>query len=565
MAETGNVHPQQRPAGAPLQARFEQAVALHEQGHLAAAERIYRDILRQQPQHIGAMHLLGVIALRTGHSEQGAELIKKAVALNPNNAVAHCNLATAMVKLKRPAEALASCDQAIALKPDLAEAHYNRADILLNLKRPEEALASCDQAIALKPDLAEAHLNRGNALNDLERPAEALSSYDQAIALKPDYAAAFFNRGIALGRLRRLNDALASYDQAIALRPDDAEAYSNRGNVLKSLRRPAEAVASFDKAIALKPDYAHAYWNQSLCLMMLGRFEQGWRQFEWRKQSDKQFAARSFAQPLWRGQDDIGGKTLFIWWEQGIGDTIQFSRYARLAEARGAKVIMSVHHTLRGLLGQISPTIEIIGPDEAPAGFDYHCPLLSLPLAFGTTLATIPPPQPYLQADQALKATWAARLPAKTRSRIGLVWSGKADHTNDLNRSIELQHVLPMLSRDADWICLQKEIRANDLAVLRNSGRVAFFGDDLKNFSDTAALLDLMDLVVTVDTSVAHLAGAMGKPVWILLPFSPDWRWLLERDDSPWYPTARLFRQPEIGNWPAVVARVANELRSVID
>ena len=565
MPETGDVQPQaQKPAGVALQARFEQASALHQQGKLAEAERIYREILWQQPQHFGALHLLGVIALQTRHMERAAELIGKAIALKPDFAEAHFNRGNALRDLRRHEEALASYNTAIALKPDFAEAHNNRGNALSNIKRPEEALASYDKAIALKSDFAEAYSNRGMALEDLQRPEEALASYDKAIALKPDFALGYFNRGVALQELNRPEEALASYDEAIALKPDYAEAYSNRGVALGKLKRYADALASYDKAIALKPDFAEAYWNQSLCLLLLGRFEQGWRLYEWRKRRDEPVAARSFPQPLWLGQQDIAGKTLLLWWEQGFGDTIQFCRYGKLAEARGAKVIMSVQQSLLKLLKQISPTIEIINADEVPSDFDYHCPLLSLPLAFATTLATIPTQRQYLKADEELRLAWAARLPPTTKPRIGLVWSGTTIHKNDHNRTIDLQQFLPILRADADWICLQNEVRDKDLAVLRQFGRIAFFGDELRDFSDTAALLDLMDLVVTVDTSVAHLAGAMGKPVWILLPYNPDWRWLLDRDDSPWYPSARLLRQPQLGNWAAVIDRVGNELRPMI-
>ncbi len=299
-------------------------------------------------------------------------------------------------------------------------------------------------------------------------------------------------------------------------------------------------------------------------MLLLGRFEQGWRQFEWRKKCGGPIAARCYPQPLWLGEEDIAGKTLFIWCEQGLGDTIQFCRYAKLAEARNAKVIMSVQEPLRGLLKQISPTIQIINQGEVPTDFDYHCPLLSLPLAFRTTLETIPAELQYLKADEELRVAWAARLSPKTKPRLGLVWSGRTTHPNDHNRSIELEQFIPILGSHLDWICLQKEIREKDLALLRQLGHIAFFGDELRDFSDTTALLTQMDLVVTVDTSVAHLAGAMGKPVWLLLPYDPDWRWLLDRDDSPWYPSARLFRQQEIGNWAAVIDQVANELRSAI-
>ena len=599
MPDAGDAQPQaQKAAAVALHAKFEQASALHQQGKLADAERICGEVLQQQPNHIATLHLLGVIALQTRRTERAIELFEraialkpdfaaayidrgnalsdlkrfadalasydKAIALKPDFAMAHNNRGNALLNLMRPAEALASYDKAIALEPDFAMAHNNRGNALLDLKRPADALASCDQAIALQPDFAIAHSSRGNALRKLGRPADALASHDQAIALEPDFAMAHNNRGNALLKLARPVEALASCDQAIALSPDLAIAYYNRGNALQDLKRPADALASYDKAIALKPDFAEAYWNQSLCLLLLGRFEQGWRLYEWRKRHNEPVATRSFAQPLWLGEQDIAGKTLFIWWEQGLGDTIQFCRYAKLVEAHGAKVIMSVQQPLRGLLKQISPTIEIINADEVPSDFDYHCPLLSLPLAFRTTLETIPAQQQYLKADAELRIAWSARLPPKTKPRIGVVWSGRNDHKNDRNRSIELQQLLPILSSDADWICLQKEVREKDLAALRRLGRIAFFGDELRDFGDTAALLDLMDLVITVDTSVTHLAGAMGKPAWVLLPYIPDWRWLLDRDDSPWYPSARLFRQQQAGNWAEVIDRVGNELRSVI-
>jgi len=382
-------------------------------------------------------------------------------------------------------------------------------------------------------------------------------------SLKPDYAEAHNNRGNALRALNRPMEALASYDKTIALKPDYAEAHNNRGNVLLDLKRPEEALISYDKAIALKPNDAGAHFNQSLCLLLLGRFEQGWRQYEWRKKRDEPIAARPYPQPLWLGNENIAGKTLFLWWEQGFGDTIQFCRYANLVEARGAKVIISVQQPLHRLLQQISPTILVINQNETPTYFDYHCPLLSLPLAFRTSLETIPAQAQRLKADDALRSTWSARLPPKTKPRIGVVWRGGTIHKNDHNRSIELGQFLTIVGADADWVCLQKEIRDTDAAVFHEDSRIAFFGDDLKDFSDTAALLDLMDLVITVDTSVAHLAGAMGKPVWVLLPYNPDWRWQLDRNDSPWYPSARLFRQPEIGNWTAVLDEVKSELRSI--
>jgi len=701
MSKRGGFRPQaQNPTTAALQAKFKEGLALHQQGKLADAERIYEEVLQRQPNHFDALHLLGVIARQTGRPERAVELIRKAIGLNakvaaahsnlgnalknlkrleealasydraialkPDFAEAHCDRGNALMELKRPEDALASYDRAIALKPDYAEAYYNRSialtdlkrleaalasydraialkpdyaeahnnrgnalknlrrleealasydraialkpdyaeahnnrgnalkdlkrpeealasydkaielkpdyaeehnnrgNALMELKRPEEALASYDRAIALKPGFAEARCNRGNALMELKRPEEALSSYDRAIALKPDFAEARCNRGNALMELKRPEEALSSYDRAIALKPDFAEAHCNRGNALKDLKRPEEALASYDSAIALKPDYAEAHWNQSLCMLLMGRFEQGLRQYEWRKKLDEPLGLRSYPQPLWLGEENITDKILFVYWEQGLGDTIQFCRYVKLVEARGAKVIMSVQQPLRGLLKQISPTIQIIGPNEAPTDFDYHCPLLSLPLALGTTLETIPAERQYIKADEELRSVWSVRLPPRTKPRIGLVWSGGTVYKSDHNRSTELKTFLPILSTDADWICLQKEVKQKDLAVLRQVSGITYFGDDVGDFSNTAALLDLMDLVITTDTNIPHLAGAMGKPVWILLSYNPDWRWLLDRNDSPWYRSARLFRQQQIGNWVGVIDQVKSELRSAI-
>jgi len=658
--------PAQNPAASALPAAFDRALALHRQGRLAAAERIYGDVLQSQPDHFDALHLLGVVALQTGRPERAAALISMALSLNGKIAAAHVNLGAALRDLQRPLDALASFDNAITLKPDDADAYYNRGNALGDLQRHAEAVASYDQAIALKPDYALALFSRGNALRELKRPADALASYDRAIGLQPDYAPALLSRGntlqelkrpadalasydkaISLGpedaeghfgrgnvlrELKRHADALASYDRAIALRPNHAQAYFNRGNALRDLGRPEEALASYQRAIALRPNHAEAYYNcgaalvdlrrhqdaivcyeraialrpdyvaahnnrgaalaelnrveeaiasydraialqpyhaeahlnRSYCLLQLGRFEQGWREHEWRIKLSEPVAVRSDPQPLWLGDEDIADKTLFIYWEQGLGDTIQFSRYVKLVQARGARVVMSVQRPLVGLLTQLGPAIGVVGPREVPAEYDYRCPLLSLPLALRTTLATIPAEPCYLAADARLRAAWSARLAPKRRPRIGIAWSGSTRHKNDRNRSMGFDQLLPLLGVDADWICLQTEIREKDDGALRQDGRIVFFGDDLRDFSDTAALVDLMDLVITIDTSVAHLAGAMGKPAWILLPFSPDWRWLLDRQDTPWYPSARLFRQRQIGDWASVVERVRSDLRSAI-
>ncbi len=399
MPETGNAEPQaQHPAAIALRARFAQAMALHRQGNLADAERLYREVLQQQPNHFDALHLLEVIALQTQHTEQAVELIGKAIGLDAKVAGAHCNL--------------------------------------------------------------------GKALRDLNRPEEALASYDTAIGLEPDFAMA----------------------------------HNNRGNALGDLNRPAEALVSYDKAIALKPDYAEAYWNRSLYLLLMGRFEQGWRLHEWRKKHGIPIAARSFPQPLWLGEEDIAGKTLFLWYEQGFGDTIQFCRYAKLAEARGAKVIMSVQQALQELLQEISPTIQIINQDEVPTDFDYHCPLLSLPLAFGTTLETIPANIPYLRSDSEKALFWKEKLGEKNKPRVGLVWSGgfRPDQPElwsiNRRRNIPLAKLAALKNPDIEFYSLQKGQPAeSELAELTRDNwggpEIVDFTSLLNNFSDTAALV----------------------------------------------------------------------------
>jgi tetratricopeptide (TPR) repeat protein len=432
------------------------------------------------------------------------------------------------------------------------------------LKRFDDALASFDRATALRPDFAEAYSNRGVALKDMGRFEEAMASCDKAIALSPDHPEAHNNRGVVLVDMMQFENALVEYDTAIALKPTFAEAHSNRAVALRGVKRFAEAVASCDTAIALSPEYTEAHYNMGTLLLALGDLERGWQEYDWRRKSGSSHGDDRYPQPVWLGKEPIAGKTLFVRWEQGLGDTLQFCRYARIVHALGAKVILSVQDPLLPLLKQLEPEVEIIGADEVPAAFDYHCALMSLPLALGTTLGTIPATPWYLRADETQRWRWAARLGPKTVPRIGLAWSGNKDYADDRNRSIDLAAFSRVLSDGAAWISLQKEIRETDVPLLRDPPGIAFHGDALADFADTAALVDLMDLVITVDTSIAHLAGAMGKSVWIMLPFNADWRWLIDRSDTPWYPSARLFRQPAPGDWRPVLGAVKDALRIVL-
>jgi Flp pilus assembly protein TadD len=489
---------------------------------------------------------------------------EQAIALSPDHAEAHNGRGIVLATLNRAVEAVAAFDRAIAHKPDYAEAYNNRGLVLQELKRLDEALASFDKAIALQPNNAKMHGNRGSVLYEAQRFAEALASFDTVIALKEDYAEAHYNRGVLLQATGRLDAAVTAFDRAVALNPGYAEAYNNRGVALQDLRRLDGAVADFEKAIALSGGLPEAYANQSYCLLLMGRFDEGWRLHEWRKKTPIPVGDRSFPQPLWLGREDVADKTVFIHWEQGLGDTIQFCRYGKLLAQRGAKVAMSVQDPLFALLTQLSPDIQMLRQDEVPAAFDYHCPLMSLPLAFATRAQTIPRERAYIFADEQRSKAWAARLPPRSKLRIGIVWAGNTTHKNDRNRSIELSTLAPLFSIDAQWISLQKDLRPGDAGVLQSSPPIARYGEELADFADTAALIDRLDLVIAIDTSVAHLAGAMGKPVWVLLPSNADWRWMDGRDDSPWYPSARLFRQDSFGSWDTVVARLGAALREAV-
>jgi tetratricopeptide (TPR) repeat protein len=617
-----------------FEAHNSRGVVLAVLGRNEEALKSFRKALAIKPNSAEALYNLGNSLKALGRIDEALASFDRALAVRPDYAEVFCNRGTILQELKKPDQALASYDRALALRPDIAEAHFNRGNALNEMKRYDEALASFDRAIALRPDYAKAHCNRGNVLNDLKRYGEALASLDRALTLSPDYHEALCSRGISLQGMRKLDEALASYDRAVALRPDIADLHSNRGTALNDLKRYDEALASFDLALSLQPDhvealanrgavlqelkrfdealascdralalapdhatalcnrgaalqefkrydealavFAHAlsvqpdmpklHWNEAAVRLVTGDFARGWAEYEWRwKKETMARAMRNFLQPLWLGKDEIAGKTILLHSEQGFGDTIQFCRYATLVAARGARVILEVERPLHTLMATLAGPAQVVSKGGPLPDFDLQCPLLSLPLACGTQLSTIPAQTPYLQVPAQASRIWESRLGAKPHPKIGLVWSGNAAHQRDIDRSISLHMFLPLLESDATFISLQKEVRASDAAVMAQRPDVLHFGDMLGDFSDTAALITQLDLVITVDTSAAHLAAALGKPVWILLQHTPDWRWLLDREDSPWYPTARLFRQDETRTWDSAIARVQTALAKLVD
>ena len=466
----------------------------------------------------------------------------------------------ALSRERRYDEALACFDQAIALRGDFAEAHSNRGTALLELSQPEAAAHSLLQALKLQPGRPEVHSNLGNALMALRQWAMALDCYDRALALKPDYANAHFNRGNALIELGQPQAAVEAFARALALRPDFDQAHGNLGNAYQRLNRLPEALASYERALALAPNDAEHRWNRALSLLASGDLAAGWPLYEARWDNPKTgLHVRHRDHPLWQGQQPLTGQTVLLHAEQGLGDTLQFCRYARQVAALGARVVLEAPATLLGLLASLDGVDQLLPMDAALPSIDWQCPLLSLPLAFGTTLDSIPAAPAYLKAEPERMAKWRERLGPRRQPRIGLIWSGRAAHGNDANRSLALEQLAPYLPSGAQYVSLQQQVREADLPTLEHlqaQHGLLHFDAALGDFSDTAALCAQMDLVLSVDTSVAHLAGALGRPLWLLLPFSPDWRWLLTRRDSPWYPSATLWRQSAIGDWSALLAQL---------
>jgi Flp pilus assembly protein TadD len=442
------------------------------------------------------------------------------------------------------------------MKPAGLEAICNQALGLHQAGRRDEARRLYQKVLLRDPKHLQALHLLGTLWAELGEHERAIELLRRSIRIDPSVPGAHVILGAALTALGRLPEALASFEAAVALRPGDAGTHHKRGVSLTQLGRHEEALESYERAIALAPDHAEALTARSYTLLLTGRFEDGWRAYEHRKTGPQSMHPDDGR--AWLGGADLSGKRLLVYGEYGLGDSLQFARYLRPLAEMDAQVMFLGPRTLIPLIADMAPGVAMLDEAEPLPPYDYHCALLSLPLALGATKNI--PPSPPLRADPKRIARIAARLGPKTKPRIGIAWSGNPAHLNDHNRSIPFEALAPLLTHEADWIALQNDIRPSDGAAFARAGCVRFFGDALGDFSDAAALTDQMDLVISVDTSLAHLAGALGKPVWILLPFTPDWRWLLGRDDSPWYPSARLFRQPAPGDWPSVLEAVRAEL-----
>ncbi len=563
-----------------VEAFFNNADALATMGRHEEALDSYDRGLAIDPSHLEALHGRSMMLATLDRLEGALEGYDRLIAIAPNRSKALIGKGVLLSRLERYDEALACYDLALELSPDLdeartrragavdavnrlgvAEAQFLRGRALGAIRRWTEALEAFDKAIAVRPDYPEAWNARGIALAELDEPADALESYDRAVALRQDYAEAHASRSSVLRSLDRPEEAIAAADRALALDPGQASALNKRGNALVSLGRIAEALDCYDRALATNRDLAESHFNRAACRLLAGDFERGWEEYEWRWRMPGFEKEKPRLQlPRWLGEEDIAGRTILLHAEQGHGDTIQFCRYVPLVAARGATVVLAVPPLLKSLLSSLPGASYVADGTNGVPTADIQCALLSLPLALGTRMGTIPGTVPYLEPPASRLRRWRENIGAKNGPRIGIAWSGSSLHKGDRKRSLALEQLEPIVALGRPFYCLQRELRPGDLPAFARFSNIRYFGEALRDFADTAALIAQLDLVIAVDTAVAHLAGAMGKQVWVLLPHAPDWRWMLGREDSPWYPTMRLFRQSRPADWSTVIERVRNEL-----
>lgn len=579
------------------QAWTNRAALLWQTGQHALALVNVEQALALNPQNIEAHQQRGNILQDQGQHELAEESYRQALALYPDYADAHYQLARLLHAGQRHADALQHSEQAVRLQPQHLHALRQHALTLRALQQAAPAEQAEQAALALQTQLVAAYRQRGAELEQQMQHGSAAAMYAAALELVPDdsglrqaseRALAHTSQHQAVRRSLREalqlkaarasqqghalpapdpEAALAAFERLATLAPDNPGTYINLAMILDGLGLRDQALARLDQALALAPQAATAHVNRALLLLARGDYERGWQGYEWRWQAKELLTYRSrrhFLKPQWSGRESLKGKTILLHAEQGIGDAIQFCRFAALVQQRGARVVLEMWRTLAPLMDTLAGVDQVVPHGDPLPAFDYHIPLMSLPLALQTRVDTIPSPTAYLRADPTKLAQWEAALGPKTRPRVGLVWSGRASHGNDHNRSLPLSLLAPLLSGPQEFISLQKEVRVGEQQLL-DQLPLRQFSDQIKDFSDTAALCELMDVVLTVDTSVAHMAGALGKPVWLLLPKPFEWRWLEQGDTSPWYASAKLYRQQQNGDWGPVLAAVSNDLRQLAE
>jgi tetratricopeptide (TPR) repeat protein len=577
-------------------ALFRAGIALAHEGQMDLSAELLRRSLASDPKFSDAAKALGGVLLSLNRHKEAVEALEKACELSPGSAAALCDLGTAYAATGDFERAASNYTKAIVLKPDFAGAHnklgnvqrfqgllekaalsykrairaepgqsqawYNLGATLQMEDKFPKALEAYQQSLAIEPRNPSAENNMGLILKAQGRITEAIDAFLRAIALKPDYALAMMNLGATLQAANRPQDAVTTLEAAITLDAKSHQAHSNLGNALVALNRPADGLASYEKALELDPTSVDIRYNIGLSHLVLGDLEQGWAGYELRLETEDHRKKHTYAAPAWHRDQPTSGKTILLYAEQGLGDTLQFIRYVPVLQAMGASVILKVQSSLKVLLsGQFGEAVVVSGDDPLPP-HDFRCSLMSLPGEMSTRLETIPSKGPYLKAPAAKLELWRKVFAKAPGPKIGLVWSGNSKHQFDHIRSAPVGVFAEMTKGiPAHFFAIQKEIREADLARLPEYPWINDLSRKIQGFEDTAAIVAALDLVITVDTSVAHLAGALGAKAWVLLGFAPDWRWLLNRNDSPWYPSVRLFRQPNLGDWPSVTASVRAELQ----
>jgi len=539
-------------------------VALHELKRYEDAITQYDKALSLAPDYDIAWSNKGNTLCALGRFEEALDHHDKALHLRGDSPQTFTNKGITLHEMKRFEDAIKQYDTALSINPNNYKILLSKGFSLHCLKSYDQAIEQYERALSLYPEFLEAWINKASSLHELRRYEEAIAHYDKALSLNPNDPKAWADKAATLHELRRYEEAIAHYDKALSLSPNDPKTWTNKGATLYELMFLQEAIAHYDQALSLQPNYSLAAWNKAMPLLLRGDFENGLPLYESRWQADKvgEIAGkRFFDQPTWLGHESLKEKTILLYGEQGLGDFIQFCRYAKLVSDLGAKVILEAPGALANLLQGLDGVSQIVLKGEELPQFDFCCPLLSLPAALRTNLSNIPAAHAYLNSDPNRVAEWKLRLGEKKKKRIGIAWSSLSGFSGDVKRSLSLEQFVQALpSEKYEYICLQKEVKESDKAFLASYQDIRYFGDEIKDFSDTAALVDCADLVISTCTSIPHLSAALGKETWLLLSQVPDWRWLLDRGDSPWYPTMKLYRQQALGDWSGVLERVRVDL-----
>jgi tetratricopeptide (TPR) repeat protein len=542
-----------------VQQAFELAVQHHRAGRLAEAEQLYRQILAAEPNQPDALFNLGYLARQVNRPAEAAALWKRVASLRPDGSDVQYQLAYALLDANEPFEAASIARRAIAAKPDFADAHAILARALSAARKHGEALVSIDRATELAPDSPEVRNHAGQVHQAAGRLAEAREQFERAIKLNPSVPYYHRNLAAVLDAMDDVDGAIAAANESMRLAGEDAQILVNLSTLYRRRRQYDACLATADRAVKLQPSLASAHGARSIALLSLGNYEEGFHEYEWRWRCESfTTRPRDFKRPLWDGSDPRG-RTIFVHSEQGFGDTIQFVRYLPMLAQRGAAVILECHASLRPLLRRVEGVSKVVPTGMTPPDFDLHAPLLSMPKWFKTTLHNVPNQVPYITPEPDRVEAWKSRISGPGK-RIGLVWSGNVKP--DPHRTCPLDNFAPLAPLAASWVLTFYSLQVADAAREVSSAPFPMIdlSKDLTDFAETAAAMQNLDLILTIDTAAAHLAGALGRPTWTLLPWAPDWRWLLDRADSPWYPTMRLFRQRSKGDWSEPIAQIVSEL-----